>query len=72
MFFVTAMVVLLLSGCCDKCIKGVRGVEHVVMIGFDGLAGNYVEAANMTNLKALMAQGSWTLQSQQKYNRCVY
>ena len=40
-----AMAVLSFNSCCDKCAKGVKGVKHVVMVGFDGLAGNTVEAA---------------------------
>ena len=42
---------------------GIHGVEHVVMIGLDGLAGNTVEAADMPTLKQMMAEGAWTLQS---------
>ena len=54
---------LLLGGCCSGKVKPVKGVKHVVMVGFDGLAGNTVEAAEMPTLKALMEQGSWTLQA---------
>ncbi len=42
---------------------GVEGVEHVVMIGLDGLAGNRVEAADMPILKQMMAEGAWTLRA---------
>lgn len=42
---------------------GVRGVEHVIIIGLDGLAGNLVEAAEMPTLKSMMESGSWTLQA---------
>ena len=63
MLLLAAMVVLSFSSCCNKCAKGVKGVKHVVMVGFDGLAGNTVEAAQMPTLKALMEQGAWTLQA---------
>jgi hypothetical protein len=48
-----------------SCSKnpGIRGVEHVVVIGLDGFAGNTVEAAEMPTLKAMMAEGAWTLQA---------
>lgn len=62
-FVAVAMIALLLGSCCDNGPKRVKGVKHVVMIGFDGLAGNSVEAAQMPTLKALMEQGSWTLQA---------
>ncbi len=42
---------------------GVEGVEHVVMIGLDGLAGNTVEVADMPTLKQMMAEGAWTLRA---------
>lgn len=63
-FVVIAIVaVLLLGGCCCDKVKALKGVDHVVMVGFDGLAGNTVEAAEMPTLKALMDQGAWTLQA---------
>lgn len=63
-FVVIAVVaVLLLGGCCCDKVKALKGVDHVVMVGFDGLAGNTVEAAEMPTLKALMDQGAWTLQA---------
>ena len=54
--------------CCQSCRTkstedGVAGVEYVVMIGLDGLAGNLVEAADMPTLKQMMAEGAWTLQA---------
>lgn len=63
-FVVIAVVaVLLLGGCCCDKVKALKGVDHVVMVGFDGLAGNTVEAAEMPTLRALMDQGAWTLQA---------
>ena len=48
---------------CDNADGGIKGVEHVVMIGLDGLAGNTVEAADMPTVKMMMAEGAWTLQA---------
>ena len=62
-FVAVAVAMLLLGSCCDNREKGVKGVKHVVMVGFDGLAGNRVEAAQMPVLKSLMEQGAWTLQA---------
>ena len=48
---------------CNNADGGIKGVEHVVMIGLDGLAGNTVEAADMPTVKSMMAEGAWTLQA---------
>ena len=62
-YFVAIAMIALLGSCCSNEAKGVKGVKHVVMVGFDGLAGNTVEAAQMPTLHSLMEQGSWTLQA---------
>ena len=62
-YFVAIAMIALLGSCCSNETKGVKGVKHVVMVGFDGLAGNTVEAAQMPTLKSLMEQGAWTLQA---------
>ena len=62
-YFVAIAMIALLGSCCGNETKGVKGVKHVVMVGFDGLAGNTVEAAQMPTLKSLMEQGAWTLQA---------
>ena len=62
-YFVAIAMIALLGSCCSNETKGVKGVKHVVMVGFDGLAGNTVEAAQMPTLHSLMEQGSWTLQA---------
>ena len=51
--------------CCEQAATSQQAgkVEHVVLIGLDGLAGNTVEAADMPTLKAMMAEGAWTLKS---------
>lgn len=68
--FSTFLCVVLMSAVCgfscatsDNSCGGIDGVEHVVMIGLDGLAGNTVEAADMPTLKQMMAEGAWTLQA---------
>ena len=60
-----SIVVAALGCMCVSCSDGagVRGVEHVVVIGLDGFAGNTVETAEMPTLKAMMAEGAWTLQA---------
>jgi predicted AlkP superfamily pyrophosphatase or phosphodiesterase len=37
-----------------------KKVKHVILIGCDGFGGYALQEANMPNLKALMANGSWT------------
>lgn len=37
-----------------------KKIEHVILIGCDGFGGYALQEANMPNLKALMANGSWT------------
>ena len=66
--FTLVCVALAVAICNFSCVApdangGVKGVKHVVMIGLDGLAGNSVEAADMPTLKAMMAEGAWTLQA---------
>ena len=36
--------------------------EHVIYIGLDGWGSYSVDKADMPNVKALMAEGCWTLQ----------
>jgi predicted AlkP superfamily pyrophosphatase or phosphodiesterase len=43
-----------------------KKVKHVVLIGCDGFGGYALNEANMPNLKAMMANGSWTAKA-----RCV-
>ncbi len=37
-----------------------KKIKHVILIGCDGFGGYALQEANMPNLKALMANGSWT------------
>lgn len=43
--------------------KGIKGVEHVVLIGLDGWGAYSVPKAEMPAVKSLMEAGSWTLES---------
>ncbi|HWW38079.1 alkaline phosphatase [Pedobacter sp.] len=43
-----------------------KKIKHVVLIGCDGFGGYALNEANMPNLKAMMANGSWTAKA-----RCV-
>lgn len=38
----------------------VKKAKHIILIGCDGFGGYALKDANMPNLKALMANGSWT------------
>ena len=38
-------------------------VDHVIMIGVDGMSAEGVSKAKVPNLRALMAKGSWTLKA---------
>lgn len=61
-YLILTIIALMTTSCCESN-KGVSGVEHVVMIGLDGLAGNTVEQGDMPTLKQMMAEGAWTLQA---------
>ncbi|MCQ2388790.1 MAG: alkaline phosphatase [Kiritimatiellae bacterium] len=37
--------------------------KHVLLVGWDGFAGNTLEAAKLPTLRKLMAEGAWTLHS---------
>lgn len=39
---------------------GVRGVKHVVVVGFDGLAGNVFDRLDMPVLRSMADGGAWT------------
>ena len=61
-YLILTIIALMTTSCCESN-KGVSGVEHVVMIGLDGLASNTIEPAEMPTLKQMMAEGAWTLQA---------
>lgn len=44
-------------------VKGVKGVEHVVLIGLDGWGAYSVPKADMPTTKSLMEAGAYTLES---------
>ena len=53
----------IMATACTTENRGIPGVEHVVMIGFDGLAGNTIEQAEMPTFKQMMSEGAWTLEA---------
>lgn len=57
-FLAMTMVMVLLAGCQQK---PQWKAEHVFIIGLDGWGAYSVEKAEMPNVKALMAEGSYTL-----------
>ena len=56
--FVSALAVLL---AVTACTKKTNDVEHVFFIGLDGWGAYSVENSEMTNVKQMMQEGSWTL-----------
>lgn len=46
---------------CKSLAQYPSGIEHVVLLGFDGFGGYAVEKAEMPHLKNLMENGSYTL-----------
>ena len=47
---------------CGQAPKNKQIAEHVILIGLDGWGSYSAEKADMPNVKALMADGCWTLQ----------
>lgn len=62
MFFLAAIAALTLSSCGNDN-GGVKGVKHVVVIGFDGFAGNLLADVDMPTLHSMMDEGSWTAEA---------
>ncbi len=61
-----ALGVVFLVTCSLSCFAkktAVKGVKHVVLIGLDGWGAYSVPKANMPNVKSLMEQGAYTLES---------
>ena len=54
------LVALVAFASCTPSTKPLAG--HVIYIGLDGWGSYSVEKADMPNVKALMAEGCWTLQ----------
>ena len=61
-FLILLAAVLLAGACAPKKAEKAR-FDHVIVLGFDGLAGwTLAENADaMPNLRAMMAEGAWTL-----------
>ncbi len=60
-----ARLALLLGFCLTPAITkaAVTGVQHVVVIGLDGMGGRGVARADTPNMHALMHSGAWTLKA---------
>ena len=57
------MILLIMAGAVSCSCGGNspgRKVGHVIVLGFDGLAGATLDSADMPCLKGLMEKGSWT------------
>ncbi len=54
---------ILLSFSFFQSASGQGKIEHVILIGVDGFGAYAFEKANVPNLRALMKEGSWTLQA---------
>lgn len=73
LIFTAVVCASFISGCGQKgCaeFKGVKGVEHVFVIGYDGFAAHSTfdkAVSNMPTYKSLMDEGSWT-----KFIRTIY
>jgi predicted AlkP superfamily pyrophosphatase or phosphodiesterase len=60
-FLILFAAVLLLGACASRKTENAR-YDHVILLGFDGLAGNTLENSDaMPELRAMMADGAWTL-----------
>ncbi|MBO7680176.1 MAG: alkaline phosphatase family protein, partial [Thermoguttaceae bacterium] len=42
-------------------VKSPVGAKHVILIGYDGYGGNYVQWDQLPNLSRFRDQGAWTL-----------
>ena len=67
LYFVVAVVSFAFASCAPSAEKKVETgknwkAEHVIYIGLDGWGSYSVEKADMPNVKALMAEGCYTLQ----------
>lgn len=60
LFLIAASVLALFASCGRNDRGGVCGVKHVVVVGFDGLAGNVLDKLEMPVLQTMVAEGAWT------------
>ena len=53
-----------MSASCGRSDRGgVHGVKHVVVVGFDGLAGNVLDKLDMPTLQTMVDGGAWTAEA---------
>ncbi len=64
----TFLLIIFVLSCSSKPYQrrdisslGIGKIKRVILIGIDGLGGQYVEKGDIPNLKKLMAEGSYTL-----------
>ena len=63
LFFIALSIFALSVSCGRSDRGGVRGVKHVVVVGFDGLAGNVLDKLDMPTLQTMVAEGAWTAEA---------
>lgn len=59
----TALVLVVLSFTALRCTAAVAGIEHVVIIGVDGLSPDGVRKADTPTLNGLMKKGAFSLKA---------
>lgn len=59
-FMIVLSAFALFSSCCRSDRGGIRGIKHVVVVGFDGLAGNVFDKLDMPTLQTMVDEGAWT------------
>ena len=64
LIWITLLITIVAFTSCDQYTKTNKKqiAEHVIYIGLDGWGSYSVDKAEMPNVKALMAEGCWTLQ----------
>jgi hypothetical protein len=59
----TALVLLLVSFTASRCTAALSGIEHVVIIGVDGLSPDGIRRADTPTLDGLMKKGAFSLKA---------
>ncbi len=60
LFLIALSAFALFVSCVGNDRGGIRGVKHVVVVGFDGLAGNVLDKLDMPTLQTMIDEGAWT------------
>jgi len=58
--------VIMLASCCGQSEKAPKGIEHVIVIGLDGLSSQGLREANTPTMDNMMANGAYSFKV-----RCV-